>query len=458
MIDTTLGRMADYGSRLQFSDLPAAAVHESKRRLIDTLGCMLGAYHGEPSRIARGMATRSAAESGARVIGSAVRRLPELAAFANGVMGRYLDGNDTFPGGGGHPSDMLAAVFAAADTCRADGRSIITAIAFAYEVYHALFQATRMRDKGMDNVFYTAVGGAAGAAKVLGLTGARMADAISLAITPNLALEATRRGKLSMWKGAAAGNAARNGVFAALLAADGMTGPEKPVEDERGLWGLVGRFELAPFGDRSHRYAVTKSSLKYFLSEYHSQSPITAALELQSQVKVEDIAAVTIYTQWFTWYEIGSESEKWHPTTRETADHSLPYIIAAVLIDGSFSDEIFAEHRLRDPRIHALTDKIAVKEESEFTRRFPDAIHCRIEIETIGGGRKIAAVDYPRGHVNNPMTDAEVDAKFRALASRVLPGSKIETALQLLWKFDEAAHLDAIFGTMESGARSWPLS
>lgn len=161
MTDTTLGRIAGYGSRLAFSDLPAAAVHEAKRRLIDTLGCMLGAYHEVPSRIARGMAARSAAESGARVIGSAQRRLPELAAFANGVMGRYLDGNDTYPGGGGHPSDMLAAVLAAADACRADGRSIICAIAFAYEVYHTLFQATRMRDKGMDNVFYTAVGGAA---------------------------------------------------------------------------------------------------------------------------------------------------------------------------------------------------------------------------------------------------------------------------------------------------------
>src|SRR3972149_2371840 len=170
----------------------------------------------------------------------------------------------------------------------------------------------------------------------------------------------SRAGSPRCGRGAGAGTAPRTGVFPALLAADGMTGPEKPVEDERGLWGLVGRFELAPFGDRSHRYAVTKSSLMYFLSEYHSQSPITAALELQSQVKVEDIAAVTIYTQWFTWYEIGSESEKWHPTTRETADHSLPYIIAAVLIDGSFSDEIFAEHRLGDPRIHALTDKIAV--------------------------------------------------------------------------------------------------
>ncbi len=454
MADTTLGRMVDYGSRLEYRDLPASAIHETKRRLIDTLGCMLGAYDAEPSRIARSMASRSAAESGARVIGSAERRLPELAAFANGVMGRYLDGNDTYPGGGGHPSDMLAAVLAAADSCRADGRSIITAIVFAYEVYHTLFQATRMRDKGMDNVFYTAVGGSAGAAKLLGLTGEKMANAISLAITPNIALEATRRGKLSMWKGSAAGNAARNGVFAALLAAQGMTGPEKPIEDERGLFGLVGEFKLAPFGDMQHPYAVTRSSLKYFLSEYHSQSPITVALDLVRQVKVEDIAAVTIYTQWFTWYEIGSEPEKWHPTTRETADHSLPYIIAAVLIDGAFSDEIFAAHRLGDPRIHALTDKIAVKKEPEFTRQFPEAIHCRIEIETKSGERKIGAVEYPRGHFNNPMTDAEIETKFRALAARTLPANRIEILLDELWNLEHIANLDSIFNAMTLGPRT----
>lgn len=425
MIDTTLRHMVDYGSRLQFSDLPAAAVHECKRRLIDTLGCMLGAYDEEPCRIARRMASRGTAAPGARVIGSAERRLPELAAFANGVMGRYLDGNDTYPGGGGHPSDMLAAVLAAADTCRADGRSIITAIAFAYEVYSALFQATRMRDKGMDNVFYTAVGGSAGAARLLGLTGEAMANAISLAITPNIALEATRRGKLSMWKGAAAGNAARNGVFAALLAAQGMTGPEKPIEDERGLCGLVGDFKLAP---------------------------ITVALDLQPQVRVEDIAAVTIYTQWFTWYEIGSEPEKWHPTTRETADHSLPWIVAGVLIDGRFSDEIFSAARLGDARIHALTDKIAVKEEPEFTRVFPEMVHCRIEIETTAGERRIAAVEYPRGHFNNPMTDAEVETKFRALAARMLPEHRTATLLEAIWNLERAADLDPIFNAMNVAA------
>lgn len=129
------------------------------------------------------------------MLGTARRTLPELAAFANGVMIRYLDGNDTFPGGGGHPSDVMAAVLAAAQEAKADGRATITAIVAAYEVYAALFRAVNMRERGLDHVFYTAVAGAAGACNVMGLDAARTAQAIALAVTPNLALEATRRGR-----------------------------------------------------------------------------------------------------------------------------------------------------------------------------------------------------------------------------------------------------------------------
>ena len=232
-----------------------------------------------------------------------------------------------------------------------------------------------------------------------------------------------------------------------------MTGPEKPIEDERGLFGLVSKFELPPFGGAQQDFAVTRSSLKYFLSEYHSQAPITAALALEPRVPVDEIAAVRIDTQWFTYYEIGSEPEKWHPTTRETADHSLPWIIAAVLIDGSFSDEIFSAARLGDPRIHALTDKISVQENTDFTRVFPQEIHCRIEVATTRGERIVSAVKYPRGHVGNPMTDAEVETKFRPLAARTLAAKSLDALLELLWDIDRAAGVDALFAAM-AGSRS----
>ena len=449
-MDSQVGLIADYAHNLRFADLPAPVVHQCKRCVVDTFGVALGAYDAEPSRVARKMAQRSSVTQGARIIGTAHRTLPELAAFANGVMARYLDGNDAYPGGGGHPSDVIAAVLAAADIKGANGQTIITAITLAYEVFYNLWVATHLRHKGMDNVFYAAVGGAVGAAKVLGLERAQIGEAVSLAIVPNISLDATRYGHLSMWKGCAAGNAARNGVFAALLAAEGITGPEKAIEGDHGLEKLSGKLTLSQFAGDGRPFRIGESTLKCFLSEGHSLSPITAALELSRQLAVADIEKVTVYTYWFAWDVIGREPEKWRPTTREAADHSLPYIIAAVLIDRAFSDEVFSDERLRDPRIRQLIDKIEVKEDKELTRRFPRFLPCRIEVMTRRGERKVAATDYPRGHCKNPMSDDEVNAKFRDLARRALPDERVSRALDALWQLDAAPDLDAIFKEVET--------
>jgi 2-methylcitrate dehydratase len=277
------------------------------------------------------------------------------------------------------------------------------------------------------------------------------AQAIALAVTPNIALHATRRGDLSMWKGVAAGNAARNGMFAALLAAEGMTGPDKAIDGPHGLRELIGNFELGQFGGNGLPFQLPRSDLKYFLTEFHSQSPIIAAIELRRQVALEDIDAVTVHTYWFAWSEIGSEPDKWHPTTRESADHSLPYILAAVLIDGRFNDDIFSDARIRDRRIHELADRIAVKEDKEYSRQFPSKIPCRIEIRTKSGKELMAHVDYPRGHGGNPMTDDEVSDKFRMLAGRKLEAGQAARALEVMWAFDKTGSLDALHESVRIG-------
>ena len=188
-MDASISRIADYASTLEYEGLPAEVVHECKRRLVDTVGCALGAFDDEPSRIARLLASRVEAPGGARVFGTGQPALPELATFANGVMARYLDGNDVFPGGG-HPSDVIPAVLAAVDVACADGHAAITAIVLAYEIYGHLFRAASMRDRGLDHVFYTAVASAVGAARVLGLDRTRTAQAVALAVTPDLDLGA----------------------------------------------------------------------------------------------------------------------------------------------------------------------------------------------------------------------------------------------------------------------------
>ena len=444
-MDESISRIAEYAHAWQHERLPQNAVEQCKLRVVDTFGCGLGAYADEPCRAARKLALRVSDPAGAVVLGTAHRTLPELAAFAGGVMTRYLDGNDTYPGGGGHPSDVIAPVLAVADATRANGKAAIGAIALAYEVYRHFVRAVCMRDRGMDHVLYTAAATAVGAAKLLGLDLSRMAEAVSLAVTPNIALHATRRGDLSMWKGCAAANGSRNGVFAALLAAEGVTGPANAIDGSHGLRELAGRFDITPFGGDGEPYAITDSNLKCFLSEYHSQSPITLALKLSRQVPCAEIEAVNIHTYWFAWSEIGSEPEKWHPTTRESADHSLPFIIAATLIDGAFSDRIFSVERIADRAVHRLADRIAVHEDKEFSRMFPHSIPCRMEIVTKDGRRVSETIEFPRGHIKNPLTRQDVATKFESLAGRMLKPAQVVTALDALWRLDEAVNMDRLF-------------
>ncbi len=441
--DATVRRIAGYVAGLRFEDLGREAVHACKRRIADTLGCAVAAFDAEPCRIARSLALRAEAADGARVLGTARRALPELAAFANAAMARYLDGNDCFPGGGGHPSGVIAAVLAAAQVANASGREAIAAIVAGYEVHRALHDSLRIMRKGFDHAFYPAVAAAAAAAKILGLDRARMINAISLAVTANLPLAVTRRGQLSMWKGVAEANGVRNGLFAAVLARAGMTGPERPFAGALGLGEVVGPVDPDLLGRTP--LAVVAADMKFLVTEYHSQGPLMAALALGAGLDVAAIAAIDIHTYEFAYREIGSGPEKWRPATRETADHSLPYIVAAALVDGSFSDAIFAPARFSDPRILGLADKITIADDPALTRAFPDKFPCRVEITLTDGSRRVAARDYPHGHHDDPLSDAEVAEKFRALAGRKLAPDRVTLAWDLIADFERCQRIDDLF-------------
>jgi len=447
--DATVRRIADYACGIGFPDLPAAAVHACKRRLVDTLGCAVAAFDAEPCRIARTLALRSEVAGGARVLGTAHWALPELAAFANATMGRYLDGNDCFPGGGGHPSGVIAPVLAAAQVAGADARAAIAAIVVGYEVHRALHESLRVMTKGFDHAFYPAVAAAAAAANVLRLDRARAVHAVALAVTANLPLAVTRRGQLSMWKGVAEANGARNGLFAALLAQAGMTGPDRPFEGALGLHHLIGPVDPGLLGQAP--LAIVDADMKHYVTEYHSQGPLAAALALRPGLDLDAIAAIHIRTYAFAHHEIGSGPEKWRPTTRETADHSLPWIVAASLIDGAFSDAIFAPARFSDPRVLALADRITVAEEPGFTRMFPQKFRSRVEITLADGTRRAAGLAVPHGHHDDPLTDAEVADKFAMLAGRKLPPARVARALHLIREFEQCARIDDVFDALTIG-------
>src|SRR3989441_3448356 len=259
-MDATTEFLSDYACRLTYEDLSPEAVHQVKRTLIDTLGGGAGAFDSEPASIARRVASRVRGAPPARILGTAQKTSTDLAAFANTVLVRYLDCNDTYAGRGtGHPSDMIPAVLAVADGHRANGQAVITAITAAYEAFCRLADAVPL--KGWDQGMFAAIGAACGAGKILGLDRAAMGHAISIAITIGMPLGVTRIGELSMWKGCATAAAVRTGVFAAALAAEGMTGPGAPFEGRDGLWQQLAveapKWEKFGSGDESFRITDT---------------------------------------------------------------------------------------------------------------------------------------------------------------------------------------------------------
>lgn len=426
---------------LKFEDLPAAVVHEVKRRVIDSLGCAMGAWRAEPCVLARQAAAGFSAERGATLWGIGHRAPPDWAAFANCYLVRYLDYNDTYlskePA---HPSDNIAAALAVAEAEGAPGRELIVSIALAYEIQCRLCDAASIRARGWDHVTYGAFSSAIAAARLMRLDAPRFRHAIGIAGVASAALRQSRVGELSHWKGCAFANAARHGVFAALLARAGITGPSPIFEGDKGFEKLVSGplddFEL-PGKDN---LMIVNTSIKFWPAEYHSQSAIEAALKLRAQIKdTGEIDSVRIDSHGAAVDIIGSEPEKWRPTTRETADHSLPYIVAAALADGEITERQFAPERLADPQLLALVQRVEVHRHGELSAAYPGAVGNIITVRLRNGRSFTERVDYPRGHARNPLTDAEVEAKFHSLADPVLGAARANQLCQRAWKMEEMA-------------------
>jgi 2-methylcitrate dehydratase len=450
-MDATTEYLSEYACRLSYEDLSPETVRQVKRTLVDTLGCAIGAFDSEPASIARRIASRVQANPPARLLGTEQRTSMDLAAFANTVLVRYLDCNDTYAARGtGHPSDMIPGVLAVAEGSRADGRAVIAAIATAYEVFCRLADSVPL--KGWDQGMFAAIGTACGAGRILGLDGSAMGHAISIAITSGVPLGVTRIGELSMWKGCATAAAIRGGVFAAELAAERMTGPGHPFEGRDGLWQHLGieAPKWGRFGSGAEPFRITGTTFKAYPSVVHTQGPIGLVLELRRQVAAADIAAVHVATYADAVRRTATEAEKWDPRTRETADHSIPYLVAAAFHDGAVTPATFVASRIQDPALRPLIKKLTVVEEPEFTRRYPAESCTRIEVTTTDGRRILAETSHPKGHHRNPLTDREVETKFRELAEPALGTTGCDRLLEDVWRFENAATVDGLFERLAS--------
>ena len=449
---TTLAEtLSSYASSLRYDDLPAETVHLAKRFIIDTLGCALGGYDSEPARVARDMAGLVSSSHPVSVMGSGQQTSLDLASFANGVAIRYLDFNDGYTSNeSGHPSDSIAASLSATEAAGADGKTFILSTVLAYEVFCRLCDTVDIKPR-FDHV---TVGGAAStmaAARAMNLTPEQTLQALNLNVASNIALYQTRIGDVSMWKGCAYANATRNAMFAVQLAQRGITGPSPVYEGAGGYFNAVaGRpVELGPMGGNGQPFKIAECSIKRFPLGQYSQTIAQAALDVREQVPggitPDAVAEVNIATLQTAVNIMAGDAEKWRPANRETADHSMPYTAAVALLYGGVESRHFDDEFLFDETLLELVSKVKVSVSEEANRRVPEAMLCDLEVVTTTGQRYASQVAYHKGHYKNPLTDAEVEDKFRSLAAEHLSADRIDALLAHLWRIDEAPDLTELF-------------
>jgi 2-methylcitrate dehydratase len=443
--DSIQTRLTDYAANLRFEDLDPTTIHAAKVRLIDTLGALIGGFFGEPCRVARDLAARFPQTAGATVIGTRLVTSHEMAAFVNGATARYVEMNDVYhwPGSsGGHPSDVIAGVLAVAESERAGGKALLTAIVLAYEIYLRMSDA--IRTPGFDCTNFCCMGSALAAGKLMGLSRESLAQCLSMAVVPNNALNQARTGHLSMWKAVAAGQAARAGVFAAELARGGMCGPYTPFEGKNGWCNHVARKPLAlgAFGGEAASFKINDTLIKPRASCATTISSILAAEGAAAKFADTDaIDKVTVEVYERAKLGMGTGAHHWNPDSRETADHSIPYVVAATLIDKRHTPAAFGDARLWSKELRALLPKVEVVANDEFTARYErvPVEHCtRVTVALRDGTRLVGEAGGDKGDLSQPKTDREIEEKFRALAGNVLSARRIDAVLDALWRVDAA--------------------
>ena len=416
-------QLIEYSMSLVFEDLSPKVISQAKRRITDTIGGALGAFEAKPVEIAKTVVPKVNNARSARIWGSLEKSTPEGAAFANGTMLRYLDINDTHRTiDGSHPSDNLGGVIALAESLNLSGRDALLALTISYEIQCRFVDSVPFNENGWDQPVPGVIAMALAAGRMLNLNASSMRDALALAVTPNLCTYQTRAGELSMWKGAAAANGARQGIFAAMLASKGMTGPFEAFDGIYGLWNqtIKKQHNIAPLSFGKSLFGVEQTNIKMYPVRDSCQLPVQTARNLRKKITANDIKSLKIVTYGSAYKGAVEDPELWAPKTRETADHSMLIAVALGLIDGTITPESFESDRFLDRDVLELISKIEVEISPEFSAMSPATRTCQLiaknsESKSFNSKLSLTAKDIELGP-----SDEEIQSKFYSLTERVM--------------------------------------
>jgi 2-methylcitrate dehydratase len=417
---THVEQLAAFVARATYEDLSQEARQELKIRVLDALGCAIGAMGAPPIRMLEAQIEDFGGNPLATLIGGG-RTAPDRAAFYNAALVRYLDFNDSYLAKNEtcHPSDNLGAVLAASEYAGKDGKDLLTALAVAYQVQCRLSDVAPVRAKGFDHTTQGAYAVAAGVAKALSLGQKKTAYAIAISGTANNALRVTRTGSLSNWKGLAYPHTAFAATSDTFLAMQGITGPLEVFEGNKGFMdAIAGHFEI----DWQHENLeiVRRTNIKKYNAEFHSQSALEGILELRqaNSLQADEVERIEVEIFDVAYHIIGGgeEGDKYRVQTKEEADHSLPYMLAVALLDGEVTPKQYTPKRIARQDVQTLLRKVQVHPNEEMSELFPEAMPCRLNI-VLKNGRtfSIEKIDY-EGFYTRPMSWDVAAEKFERLA------------------------------------------
>lgn len=447
--------LASFVVKAEYDQLSEEARLQAKIRLLDALGCALGALGSPVIEAIAAQIDDFGGNPSCTLIGGG-RTAPDRAAFYNSALVRFLDFNDSYLAKGEtcHPSDNLGAVLAACEYAGGTGRDFLTALTVAYQVQCRLSDVAPVRAKGFDHTVQGAYAVAAGVSKALHLDQSKTANAIAISGTSYNALRVTRTGALSNWKGLAYPDMAFGATHAAFLAMRGITGPREVFEGNKGFMETIsGHFSLD--WSKENLEKITQTVVKRFNAEIHSQATVEGILELKHEqnITASDIQAIDIETFDVAYNIIGGgeEGEKFTIHTKEEADHSLPYIVSVAFLDDQVLPAQYSPERINRGDVQSLLRRVRVRPVAEFSQRFPTEMPCRLTITLNNGQKYIKEKRDYEGFRTRPMKWDTALQKFEQLSGAYISDGqqqKIEAAVQNLEDI-RIRDLTALLGSLE---------
>jgi len=441
---TVANALAELVSDIRFDALSEEVVRETKRRVLDAIGCALGGFHGEPSVIMRSVAEDLGGRPESTVWGAARSTSCEKATLLNSTMLRYLDYMDSHAGADAcHPCFNVPACIAVAERVGASGRDLIAGIVAGYEVQIRFQEACKIGSRGWFGGTYLEFSVPLGVGKLLGLDIEQLTHAVSIAASHANTLNTVGVGSIPASKSVADGMVASTGVMAALMARAGLTGPsdliERPGGFEKSVAGLI-NYErlLAPVV----HYKIMEVNTKWFNTVRTAQTAVSSALGLIEKHRLtwRDVEAISIFlpTEEHVGHEgIWNSVSRLRPQNRDSANHSVVFSLAVAMVDGELGPAQYADAKLRDPDVLSLVDRTTLRSDPSLDCYWPEAAVSRVVLKTKNGENYEATTLYPPGHHKNRVTDEQMQQKFTKLASQVLDKKKNEAVIRAVSRLDE---------------------